>query len=103
MSKEKPSLNKGDAVYPGQVIGYVGNTGKQYTQWYRTEGGKDEKRELQSIRDEDRKYGYGAHLHVQFVISESTPVKKDKKGNEVLSSVNDISYNPIDYSIGWEK
>ena len=36
MSKTKPSLKVGDDVFPGKVVGYVGNTGKQYTSWYRT-------------------------------------------------------------------
>jgi hypothetical protein len=77
----------------------LGNTGKQYTKWYRTEDGKNKERELQNIKDEDRKYGYGAHLHVQFMKTENLA----DVYNEIdkLHNTNIWSFNPIDYSIKW--
>ncbi|WP_347282611.1 hypothetical protein [Helicobacter japonicus] len=90
MTRDKQSLKDGDDVYPGKIVGYVGNTGKQFTSWYKTSDGKDEQRKTQEIDDNDRKYGYGAHLHLQFI-----------KSDNIISPVNPISYNPINHSEKW--
>ena len=98
-----PSLKAGDDVFPGKVVGYVGNTGKQYTSWYRTAEGDDKQRDLQLINESDRQYGYGAHLHVQFLISEMYPIILDRNRNKTLKfPVNSISYNPIDHTQKWK-
>ena len=103
MSKTKPSLKVGDDVFPGKVVGYVGNTGKQYTSWYRTAEGDDKQRDLQLINESDRQYGYGAHLHVQFINYTGDLIGKDSKNNDALKlSVNSYSYNPIYYSDKWK-
>lgn len=102
MTKDKPSLKTGDEVFPGKTVGYVGNTGKQYTSWYRTEDGKDEQRKIQLINDADRKYGYGSHLHLQFIKSDKTIIGSGKTGKYIISPVNPISYNPIDHSEKWK-
>ena len=103
MSRNKPCLKTGDEVFPGKTVGYVGNTGKQYTSWYRTTDGKDEKRDLQLINNSDRKYGYGAHLHLQFINFPDELIGKDSKNNQILKiKVNSHSYNPIDYSDSWK-
>jgi len=60
----------------------------------------NEKRELQSIRDEDRKYGYGAHLHVQYMQVSKCAVIYDEINK--LHNINTNSFNPIDYSIKWD-
>lgn len=100
MSRDKPSLKKNDEVYPGKIVGYVGNTGKQYSQRYRTADGEDGKRELQAINNEDRKYGYGAHLHLQFMKADH--LDKIYTTLLLLHHTNVNSYNPIDYTIGWK-
>ena len=103
MSKTKPSLKVGDDVFPGKVVGYVGNTGKQYTSWYRTAEGDDKQRDLQLINESDRQYGYGAHLHVQFINYTGDLIGKDSRNNDALKlSVNSYSYNPIYYSDKWK-
>ena len=103
MSKTKPSLKVGDDVFPGKVVGYVGNTGKQYTSWYGTDNGEDKQRDLQLINESDMQYGYGAHLHVQFLISEMYPIILDRNRNKTLKfPVNSISYNPIDHTQKWK-
>lgn len=103
MTKDKPSLKTGDEVFPGKTVGYVGNTGKQYTSWYRTEDGKDAQRDLQLINNSDRKYGYGAHLHLQFINYSDELIGKDVNNNQIIKvKVNPHSYNPIDYSDPWK-
>lgn len=98
MSRDKPSLKEGDDVYPGKIVGYVGNTGTQITAWYRTEDGEEKQREMQPINESDRQYGYGAHLHVQFLIYDGKLIEN----NSIIVKVNPISYNPINHSIKWK-
>ncbi len=102
MDRTKDSLKDGDSVYPGKTVGYVGNTGKQFTSWYRTEDGKDEKRKIQLINESDRKYGYGSHLHLQFIKSEKSIIGNGRNGKYLITPVNPSSYNPIDYSEKWK-
>lgn len=102
MDRTKDSLKDGDSVYPGKTVGYVGNTGKQFTSWYRTEDGKDEQRSIQLINESDRKYGYGSHLHLQFIKSEKSIIGNGKNGKYLITPVNPSSYNPIDYSEKWK-
>ena len=98
MSRDKTSLKEGDDVYPGKIVGYVGNTGTQITAWYRTEDGEEKQREMQPINESDRQYGYGAHLHVQFLIYDGKLIEN----NSIIVKVNPISYNPINHSIKWK-
>lgn len=101
MTRDKQSLKDGDDVYPGKIVGYVGNTGKQFTSWYKTSDGKDEQRKTQEIDDNDRKYGYGAHLHLQFIKSDKSIIGNGRNGKFIISPVNPISYNPINHSEKW--
>lgn len=101
MTRDKQSLKDGDDVYPGKIVGYVGNTGKQFTSWYKTSDGKDEQRKTQEIDDNDRKYGYGAHLHLQFIKSDKSIIGNGRNGKCIISPVNPISYNPINHSEKW--
>lgn len=103
MSKDKQSLKTGDEVFPGKTVGYVGNTGKQFTSWYRTEDGIDLQRDIQLINNSDRKYGYGAHLHVKFIIFSDELIGKDVNNNQIIKvKVDPHSYNPIDYTDPWK-
>jgi hypothetical protein len=103
MNRDKEYAKKGDKVYPGMIVGYVGNTGKMYTKWYRSEDGKDEQHiTSQLIDDKDRPYGYGAHLHVQFIISDKLDNVYNNAIN-VFKSVDSRSFNPIEHTIPWNE
>lgn len=101
LSREKDSLNVGDDVFPGKTVGYLGNTGKQLTVYYCTEDGKVVQRDKATdINDSDRKYGFGAHLHLQLMNLKDIKEVYNKDTKDI-SNTNPNSWNPIDHTIPW--
>lgn len=102
LSRDKSCLSVGDDVFPGKTVGYLGNTGKQLTVYYTTDDGKVCQREkTTNIKDSDRKYGFGAHLHLQLMkLNEIADVYNEKTKN--ISNTNVNSWNPIDHTIPWD-
>ena len=74
-------FSKNENIYPGMIVGYVGNTGNCSN--CSTQAGRDA--------------GNGAHLHVQLVVAEETKRVFNLQTN-TLEPINQISINPFDYT-----
>ena len=71
LARYAESIEKGVNVYPGMIVGYVGNSGNCYTNGHK-------------INEAERKAGKGAHLHLSVY-------KTDKKAPEIYGSKNFIT------------
>ena len=70
LARYAESIEKGVNVYPGMIVGYVGNSGNCYTNGHK-------------INEAERKAGKGAHLHLSLYKT------KEKNGELLYDKKND--------------
>ena len=87
LSEYAPQLTINSQVYPGMVVGKVGNTGN-----CRTNG--------HALTPQERGQGLGSHLHLSLYKTESryTALYNDKEDNFITKG--GILYNPFDHKEG---
>ena len=112
----KTEDKRNNYVCPNDIVGYVGNTGHCGTSHIpKTEWNKvDYYYEIGTLIDDNhldyREKGYGAHLHLQMFLTESSPddfinidmnfnkLKNAKGKNDGIACKNKNIVNPFDYS-----
>ena len=70
LARYAEGIEKGVNVYPGMIVGYVGNSGNCYTNGHK-------------INEAERKAGKGAHLHLSLYKT------KEKNGELLYDKKND--------------
>ena len=76
----------GSTVSPGQIVGYVGNTGNCYT------GDAPH-----PVKEEERAAGKGAHLHLSVYKTENNDLKRIWNGKNYMTKKSDL-VNPFNHS-----
>ena len=91
LSRYETGIDEGSTVSPGQIVGYVGNTGNCYTDGH-------------EVTSDERLAGKGAHLHLSVYKTEVTKGEKLFTNTYITKyKVNDKwksdMVNPFDHKI----
>ena len=84
LSRYETGIDEGSTVSPGQIVGYVGNTGNCYTDGH-------------EVTSDERLAGKGAHLHLSVYKTENNDLKRIWNGKNYMTKKSDL-VNPFNHS-----